>query len=74
MIGKPREKDEAELAWSAIKRAITARVNYDAQVWRERQLNERLVAEFEKFKSRLNQGELPDVQGLELPDGSSDDS
>jgi len=49
-------------------------VNYDAQVWRERQLNERLVAEFEKFKSRLNQGELPDVQGLELPDGSSDDS
>jgi len=70
MIGKPREKDEAELAWSAIKRAITARVNYDAQVWRERQLNERLVAEFERFKNRLNKGELPDVQGLGLPDGS----
>jgi len=53
MIGKPRTKDEAELAWSAVKRAVSARVNYEAQVWRERELNARLEEAWESFKLGL---------------------
>jgi hypothetical protein len=61
MIGTPRAKTEVELHWSAIKRAITARVNYEAQVWRERELNARLTAAFSEFDDRLKSGELPVV-------------
>jgi hypothetical protein len=69
VIGEPRPKGETELAWSAIKRAITARVNYEAQVWRERQLNIRVAAAWVEFKKAIDDNELPQAQGLELPSG-----
>lgn len=54
MNGQPRKKDPTELAWSAIKRAITMRVNYEAQVWRERRLNDELDAAWGLFKDGLD--------------------
>lgn len=66
MIGQPHKKDEAELAWSAIKRAATARVNYEAQVWRERRLNEELFKLWEEFQTALNDGKLLEIEGLNL--------
>ena len=66
MIGEPRPKDEIELAWSAIKRAVTARVNFEAQVWRERQLQIRLAAAFVEFKAAVDAELLPKAVGLEL--------
>jgi len=64
----PRKKEAAELAWSAIKRAATARVNYEAQVWREQRLNEELDKLWHQFEKALNTGEIlgPDPRFLEL--------
>jgi hypothetical protein len=58
MIGTPRTKTETELQWSAIRRAIMARVNYEAQVWRERQLNERLDKAWDEFSGALKDNML----------------
>lgn len=66
MRGQPRKKDEIEITWSQIKRAITARVNFQAQVWRERRLNEALDAAWKAFERRVNAGELPRSIELEL--------
>lgn len=66
MLGKPRTKDEAELKWSAIKRAVTARVNYESQVWRERELNARLRDAWEDFKTDLDNNELAEVSSHDL--------
>jgi len=50
----PRTKGEQELAWQAIKRAITAKVNYEAQEWRARQLNVQLDEAWKIFKDGLD--------------------
>ena len=54
----PRKKEPVELAWSAIKRAITARVNYDMQVEREHRLNDALDEAWKEFKTGLDQGQI----------------
>lgn len=59
MIGSPRTKVESELEWSAIKRAIQARVNYEAQVWRERELNTLLDAAWKVYRDGIEKDELP---------------
>jgi hypothetical protein len=66
MIGSPRTKGQSELEWSAIKRAIQARVNYEAQVWRERELNDKLDAAWQEFKDRLKDDELPEYDPAAL--------
>jgi len=50
----PRTKGEAELAWSAIKRGVTAEVNFETQCWRERELNARLEEAWKEFKAALD--------------------
>lgn len=68
----PRTKEEAELAWSAVKRAITLEVNYEAQVWREKELNARVDQAWKLFKAAMDQGELlgPDLSSFKkLGDG-----
>jgi hypothetical protein len=69
----PRTKGDQELAWSAIKRAITVKVNYEAQVWRERRLNALLDEAWKQFKAGLDEGVIlgPTKDAFkELPDGS----
>jgi hypothetical protein len=50
----PRTKGDQELAWQAIKRAITLKVNYEAQEWRARQLNVQLDEAWKIFKAALD--------------------
>jgi len=49
----PRTKNEAELSWNAIKKAIQAQVNFEAQVWRERRLNVLIDDAWRDFSSAL---------------------
>lgn len=62
----PRTKDATELAWSAIKRVIQAKVNYEAQVWRERELNRRIDEAWKVFQKDEKAGrlQLPGVDDL----------
>jgi hypothetical protein len=53
-VNGPRTKGDTELAWQAIKRAITAKVNYEAQEWRARQLNTQLDEAWKIFKASLD--------------------
>jgi hypothetical protein len=66
----PRTKEAEELEWSRIKRAITARVNYDAQCWREAELNSRLEKAWDEFKDALANGLLVLHEPPELGSGS----
>lgn len=68
MIGKPRTKDESELAWAKIKRAVTSRVNYEAQLFRERELNARLAAEWATFDANLKKDKIIEPADDELDD------
>ena len=74
MIGSPRTKSEVELAWSAIKRAVQARVNFEAQTWRERRLNTLLDEAWADFKAGLDVDKIlgPGSDALDLlgPGGS----
>jgi len=78
MNGQPRKKGEAELSWSAIKRAVTARVNFEAQVWRERKLNEALNEAWEQFQEGLNDDIIlgPGADALDMlgPGGVTDEA
>jgi len=62
----PRTKDKTELAWNTIKRVITAKVNFEAQVWRERELNRRIDDAWKVFKDDLanERLQLADVSDL----------
>lgn len=70
----PRTKSEPELAWAAIKKAIQAQVNFEAQVWRERRLNAELDKAWRQFKEALDNdvilGPGPDVLGELGPGGA----
>jgi hypothetical protein len=68
MIGQPRTKTDTELSWSAIKRAVAARVNFEAQVWRERELNRALDEAWDAFKDGVDNDLIlgPPADALDL--------
>jgi hypothetical protein len=65
-VNGPRTKDQTELAWSTIKRVITAKVNFEAQVWREKELNRRIDEAWKVFQADMKDGrlQLADVNDL----------
>lgn len=66
MNGKPKKKEEVELRWNEIKRAVTAEVNYKMQCLRERELNEKLDAAWTMYKNSLAEDLVLKAEALEL--------
>jgi len=66
----PRKKNEAELEWSAIRKAATARVTFEAAVWRERRLNDVLDKAWKEFSEALSDGTLMSYETDMLGPGS----
>lgn len=57
----PRRKSDDELQWDAIKRAVTARVNFEMQVLRARMLNDQIADAWDTFELNVQDGELVGV-------------
>lgn len=61
-MARYREKDEVDLAWNAIRRAATARVDLEVKTYRERRLNEVLGQLWHTFSRALSMGEVLELE------------
>lgn len=61
-MARYREKDEVDLAWNAIRRAATARVDLEVKTYRERRLNEVLGELWRTFSRSLSQGDVLELE------------
>ncbi len=57
----PRHKTEDELQWDTIKRAVTARINFEFQSARARALNAALCAAWDEFEEGVEDRVLLEV-------------
>ena len=53
-----KKKGKEELAWSAIKKMVAARVNLEITIYRERRMNEILDGLWKQFESEMQAGRL----------------
>lgn len=56
-MARYRTKDEADLAWNALRRRITRELDLQVAEWRERALNDLLGKAFTEFAKSLTTGE-----------------
>ena len=59
---KYRMKSTEELAWNAVRRAVTARIHLEAAAWKEKRLNDELPGLQVQFQRALNAGSLPELE------------
>jgi predicted RNA-binding protein Jag len=57
-VARYRGKDSTDLAWNAIRRAITAKVDLEVKTWREHRLDQELTDAWSKFAQALSRGEV----------------
>ena len=57
-----RLKSREEMAWNAVRRAVTAKLRLEAAAWLENRLNEELPALQHEFQRVLNAGKLPELE------------
>lgn len=59
---KYRLKSEDEMAWNAVRRAVTAKLRLEATAWLEKRLNDELPGLQVEFQRVLNAGNLPELE------------
>jgi hypothetical protein len=59
---KYRLKTEDEMAWNAVRRAVTAKYRLEATAWLEKRVNDTLPALQVQFQNTLNNGNLPELE------------
>lgn len=60
-MARYRSKDSTDLAWNAIRRAITMKVDLEVRTWREHRLNAELGGAWQEFMAALNKGEVLEI-------------
>lgn len=61
-MARYRLKSREELAWNAIRRALTAKLRLEATAWLENRLNDELPVLQLQFQRTLNAGHLPELE------------
>ena len=61
-MARYRLKSEEEIAWNAVRRAVTARVRLEAAAWTEKRLNDLLPPLQIEFQKVLHDGYLPQLE------------
>jgi hypothetical protein len=61
-LARYREKDETDLRWNRIRRAITRELDTQIAGWREEALNRLLSAAWEKYVQSLEQGRTIELE------------
>lgn len=60
-MARYRQKDNIDLSWNAIRRAITMKIDLECKTWREYRLNEELAGAWQEFAKALGTGEVLEV-------------
>ncbi len=61
-MAKYRHKDQTELRWNAIRRALTRELDTKISDFRENALNDLLAGAYEDFSLALASGKLPELE------------
>lgn len=59
---KYRLKSEEEMAWNAVRRAVTAKLRLEAAAWLEKRQNDILPGLQVEFQKALQAGNLPELE------------
>ena len=61
-MAKYRLKSEEEMAWNAVRRAVSAKLRLEATAWLEKRMNDELPALQVEFQRTLSAGALPELE------------